>query len=215
MKYAAASYDIRLLGQALTPSIFSGIFCVTLGTAVVVAIVIDAQLKGSFLPIVFYDWGNVGVGGSGDRTYGILLQEISNRLSTFIVWVIFGTILLLIASSILGAIRQAKRLKTELASSGYRRKSIVADAVWRFVVRSIIVAAWAAYIWVFFAVILSYAISAATIGGSDMPSIIGIGYIVLATLMLVAALFVHVVFLRVLLLRPRVFGMADYIISTR
>ncbi|HEU5187859.1 MAG TPA: hypothetical protein VFT87_05160 [Candidatus Saccharimonadales bacterium] len=213
VQYKAASYDIKLFGLALTPSIFSGIASIVLSAVFVGSIILDVYFKGSFLPVVFFDWGNMAVSDMGDTTYGIVLQDATNKLSAFAVWALFALFIIVVAASVYGIIHNASHLRQELADQRLNRKRIALEALERLAVHAVTFILWALYTWMFFTFIFVYVVAASATGAADLPQFRGIGFISVALLVLIAALHVHVVFLRLLFLRPRVFGSANYIVT--
>lgn len=211
MQYKTASYDVRLFGLALTPSLFSSVVCFVLGLVFVGAIVLNVYFKGSFLPIVFFDWGNLAISNTGDVTYGIILQDATNKLSAFTVWALFGLFMIAMGGSAYGIIRKARRLGDQLTDQRLNRKQILFEAFRRLGVQGLIFILWTLYAWVFFKFVFVYVLAASATGASDLPRFEGVGFIIAAVLILICALHMHVVFLRLLILRPRVFGAADYL----
>lgn len=215
MDSRAASYDLRLLGLALTPSIFSSIFCVVFTLLLVGGLVIDVRLKDSFLHIIFFDWSNMSIGQTGDTTFAIVMQDLSNRASAFVVWALFAVFIIVVCGAIYQTVRNLKSLNTELTDQYLIRKTILSRVLQRLGVHAATVVVWALYGWLFFAFIVPYVIAASLVGAVTFPTLEGIGYIIVATVIISLALHLHIVFLRVLLLRPRVFGSANSVLSAQ
>jgi hypothetical protein len=89
--------------------------------------------------------------------------------------------------------------------SGSSIKSVEKEIGTRVVVRSLVLLLWTAYIFAFFSLMLPYCVFIAQAGSVKILDW-GILQILASFVILLITIHVHVIFLRLLLLRPRVFG---------
>lgn len=83
----------------------------------------------------------------------------------------------------------------------------------RWIVRLVSFALWVVYWFLFVAVIVPFCILAARVGANDLLSVAVWATILVSVFILFAALHIHVIFLRLLTLRPRVFGGREDVIE--
>jgi hypothetical protein len=93
--------------------------------------------------------------------------------------------------------------QVQRANRGSKRATLVAVAT-RWVIRTLVAATWAAFTVLFIAQIVPFAIIAMRQG--LFSETISLGYVAISVVMLLLTLHIHVIFMRLLVLRPRVFG---------
>jgi hypothetical protein len=83
------------------------------------------------------------------------------------------------------------------------------DGFRRFGARLLVLAAWLTYIFVTAKIILPFCALAVRLGGDLLLAWQGFAYLLFGIALFVGALHVHIIFLRLFMLRPRVFGNDD------
>lgn len=132
-------------------------------------------------------------------------------------WAILGAVLVFVAiKAITALVASATMTLKELTAAETPAKHQVEREIGRRVtIRAVVIGVWALYILLFIKAILPFAILASQIGLSQgRPISTGAYYLMFAGLLLFSSLHVHVIMLRLLLLRPRVFGGRDVIVGS-
>ena|GEM_PF-964696 len=152
---------------------------------------------------------------------GSSLSQVTNgQPATHNLTIIFGTILAVLGLvvavwliiKLIGGISMT--IREVRAADTPAKHAVESDLVRRAGVRLLIVFVWAAYIYIFIKIALPFCILASQVGMDTKSDVgLGIGYVLFAVGLLFAASHLHVILARLLLLRPRVFGSQDVVIT--
>ncbi|HSX30597.1 MAG TPA: hypothetical protein VLE99_01650 [Candidatus Saccharimonadales bacterium] len=129
--------------------------------------------------------------------------------------------ILLIAVAIFSALEGGGRVATELSDEAgmlrdakMRHLRFLAPELWlRATVRMAVAVLWTIYIVIFVGRILPFCITQSRVGIATIGHAGQARHIVLSYAILLTALHLHIVFVRLILLRPRVFGGADILLE--
>jgi len=204
--------DIQLLGVLITPSWLSSIIDFLFSLAVILGTTVLSRYQGSSIRNDYLQYLN----DNHDSIYrsvnsGILANPIVSNLPLLIFWALVGLIVYLFAANIVAAIRSTAALKDELEYTNVDRHSLLWQAGGHLLIRIIVLVVWLLYLQFFFHHVVPYCVAATLAGLSQLPNLVGIGYIVLAFLVLLVTMHLNTILLRLLLLKPRLFSKALYI----
>ncbi len=133
-------------------------------------------------------------------------NETLNKVLFFICWLLLGTVVYLISSSISNSVVAANDIRSELHYMNLHKEELEREVGKRLALRGVAILNWFFYGLFFFKFLLPYSVSAAHIAVSLLGSWQGWAYGLLSLLVLMVSLHIHLVLLRFTLLRPRVFG---------
>ena len=204
--------DTRLFGILIMPSWLSGIIDVIIGLVVVIGTIFLSRYQGSSVRVDYLNY----LSGNQSQLYkdvntGILSNQFVSNLPLILFWGLIGIIVYLFATNIFAAVRNTAQLRSELEYANVDRHSLLVQAGQHLVIRIVVLVAWILYIRFFFYHVLPYCIAATLAGLSQVTTPLGIGYIVLAFVVMIVALHIHTIMLRLLLLKPRLFTKALYV----
>ena len=204
----------RLLGFLITPSWLSGMFVCLISIGVVTTIVVAAQLSGSNLreAYVNYETNRNTTDMYADNAYDgsdTTVHRLISSAPLMAFWSLAGVVVYLLASNIITAIQHAKQVQDGMNYVNTNRAALLKTVIVHFFVRCAVFAIWFLYILFFLHWIIPYVLAAATVGGQLTVS--GVGVAALAIVVMAFSLHLHIVFLRTLLLKPRIFSRALYV----
>ena len=211
----------RLDNLLLKPSLFSGIICTLFAATVPVAVNWTYVLKN----VLFYDYF-LGPDGlvtslrnqpSGASTVSNVLasKSLGHNMLILMGALAAGLGIFLAVKIVSNLIRSVSITLKEVHAVETPAKHIVErELSRRIIIRLIVAAIWVVYTIISIKVILPFAILASQIGLSEnSPISTGIYYTLFAGGLLFLALHAHVIMARLLLLKARVFGGEDAILS--
>ncbi|HSX33534.1 MAG TPA: hypothetical protein VLF91_04310 [Candidatus Saccharimonadales bacterium] len=207
------SYDKRLLRLLLLPSWVSGCLCVVVALGTAVGVIISSNYEGSLLEQQIHYWRSLHTSSdvAYDASSSFTLGNVFNTAALFVLWALFGLVLYLTVAGLLAALRSAHEVAEETHYVHATRRSVLITVGLHLVVRVGIVAGWFAYLRFFFGVILLHSLSWLYAAAANPTTAAGVGNAVLAVVVLTVSLHAHVVLLRLLLLRVRVFNSGEYL----
>ncbi len=214
MKYTSRNPSInkRLFVAVFTPSWLSAVVCILVGLFVSVGVVFVSGYRSSALrlDVITYKTPQ-GATAYHAASSGLLANPFIGNLPLIAFWTIVGFAVYLFAINIFRAISSTAELKDEMDYVNVNRHDLLWSAIEQLLVHLGVLIIWVAYILFFLHQILPYCINLALVGTTQITSPLGGGYALLATVVLALAMHLHAIFLRLLLLRPRVFSRAVYI----
>ena len=194
----------------LQPSWLSGLVGGFLSFAVVVATVIISNFQGSSLQQEIFEakagHTSASVINFKAVTDNLAANGVISNAPLFLFWAALGVIVYLFATSLWGGLSKAEELREELEYVNAPRKQLLKEGVTSLLIRLLCLGLWLGYLEVFLKIILPYTLAAAHVAAVDLVSLTGIGYVVLAFVVLFVALQLHAVFMRLVWLRLRLFG---------
>lgn len=201
---------LKQIWLLLQPSWLSGLIAGFASLAVVGGMVIVSNYQGSSLQQELFEakagQSTASVLGFRTITDNLASNSVVSNLPLFLFWAALGVIVYFFAVSLWEVFGKAEELREELDYVNAPKKHLVRTVILHLLVRLLCLGIWLAYLQLFLRVILPYVLAAAHVAAVNLVSASGIGYTLLALAMLFVALQAHVVFLRLVWLRLRVFG---------
>ena len=232
----SSDYDIRLFAKLLRPSTLSTLVCLLISLFVVAGVAVMVNYRGSSFEqdllgfqqrqerekqdesapteeVVFIDENGVEFVATVSLAddYQQINDSFANNsivrnIPVMVFWMFVGVLVYFIVTGIAGALASAKAIDDELHYVNTSRKALLKEVYIKTGIRLATLIVWLLYIMLFFRVILPYVLAAANIGGSDILSIRAVPYTLLAFAVLAIALHLHLMLLRLVMLRPRLFS---------
>jgi hypothetical protein len=207
-----SNLDRQLFGILLSPSWLSGFVSAFISIGVVVVTMVSASYSASDTRLQFMKFHlERSQASSGAIGHALDSNKFIGNLPLLLFWCLMGFVVYMFAINVVGAIHQAAELNDELAHFTHlNRRQIIGQAIEKLLIRLIVLAVWIPYIIVFFHHIVPFSVASALAALPILYTPTGIYYVVLAVVVLFAALQIHVILLRLLALRPRLFSNAVY-----
>lgn len=213
-KPSTANFDAELFGILLLPSWLSGTIAVFLSLIFSVGTILLAIYQTSSIRVDYLEYQAAQLSNS--------YQEINNRLAEnnfisnlplLVFWSIVGLVVYLFAANLFAAIHSTAELNSELHDYVHVDSSkLIFSAFFHLAIRLVVLAVWTVYIFFFFRHVVPYCTAAAIAGSGHLGFIQNCVYELLAVALMAAAIHVHTIMLRLLLLKPRVFSNALYVV---
>jgi len=208
----------RLILLLLTPSWLSGLITVCLALSITAALLLEGHYQGSDIQRQYLHWRvatDADSAGSAASTLQHSTQGIVAGLELFIFWYAVGTAIYLVISALYRTIASANAARRSLYYVNISRAAFLRTVYTRLALRALSLAAWCVYSVLTLRVVMPYLLGAIHVGDVHTPAIGAVALLMVATLGLALAFHIHVVLLRLFLLRPRVFyGDAVGLLST-
>lgn len=190
----------------LSPSWFSGLLSSIAGLAILTDGAAEAHYSGSLVQQALF-----AVHGTLAPVYRQLADTLAhnqfvNNIPLWLFWAVVGMIVYYLATGIYEAFQYVAELEDEIGYVHARRNELIKMAVLRTLLRFIFLGLWVGYVQLFLHIGLPYSLAAAYIAGMNMLSLNGLEYALLALVVATVSVHFHVVFLRLTLLRVRVFS---------
>lgn len=198
--------------ELLKPSWLSGVLCVFLGLVVSVGTVVINNYKSSPLRLDIIDYKSSHT-LSNITSNGILSNTLVKNLPLLLFWVVVGIVVYICAANIMRALSNTAEMKSEMEYVHANKHDIIVSAIEELGFRIGALLAWVVYIVFFFRHIVPYCVDLSLVGAGQLHTVTGYGYVMLSIVVLAVSLHINVILLRLLLLRPRVFGSVEYIES--
>jgi flagellar biosynthesis protein FlhB len=218
MKHFAnnSNLDARLFGILLSPSLLSAFVSIVLSIGLVAFSIVSSRYKGSSTRLLFLNFNADQSHQSHSSAQAIGRTLDSNKfisnLPLLLFWCLVGFVVYMFAVNIFGAVQRAAELGDELNHfTNMNRGQIIRESLEKLGIRLVVIVVWIPYILLFFHHIVPYVIGLALAASPNLASAAGVGYVILAPVVLAVSLHVHTVLLRLLVLRPRLFSHALYV----
>lgn len=195
----------RLMTLLLLPSLFSFFTSLTVATAIIGLNGWSYVASSPWLYDFFYgDQGVITIFESSPKVFDSLVTSFGGSSITYAIVISFIAIL---AGSIgvmaVHAIKRAVLVASELRSeSSFERR----EDIERTVTRIIVTLLWAVYWYCFVQFIMPLCFLLSRVAADNLQSWIAGAYWVASIAALAIAIHIHIIFLRLIALRPRVFG---------
>jgi len=210
--FNTANLDNRLFGILLRPSWFSGIVAIVTTAVIIGSTIFLTHFEGSSIQLDYIKYQSGAQPDAYQNVNNSLLNnQLISNLPLLLFWALIGVVVYLFAVNIFTAIRHTAELKSELEYANIDRHELLWKAGAHLLIRVVMLIVWIIYINIFFNQILPYCLAVTLAGLSQIASFQGVGYILLASLVMLGAIHLHAIMLRLLLLKPRVFTRALYV----
>ena len=209
----------------LRPSLLSGAVCLL--AAIAVPIIVNWSDIMDKLPFQDYFFGPYGTVTELQKMTGmeqhvaVLGKTVTNEQLHHVLTVVGLTVAIAIGLFI--AVRAlmhlagtiSTTLKELSAADTPAKREVEHEIGRRFIMRMVVAGVWSIYILLFFQAVVPFAILASQIGLAEGRAVnTGVYYLLFAGLLLFFTIHVHVIMMRLLLLRPRIFGGQDVIVGS-
>jgi hypothetical protein len=201
-------HRIRLL---LTPSWFSGLVAIVAALAVVAGTVFALRYNGSDVQLLQQLQANKPHQVTQDyRTLDqhITANTIISDIPLFIFWAGVGILTYSLTINLIRTFGKAAEFRQELDYVHVDRQTLLKETAWRFGARAAALGVWLLYISYSTHVIVPFVTALAYAGSGNLPLLSDVGYLAGAIGLLALAVHVHIILLRLLLLKPRVLSRA-------
>ena len=192
----------------VSPSILSGIV-----TAVISVLVTGFAVVSSYGSAGVLQQGLFAAHNLSAPTYQQLTDRLAqnifvSNIPLLLFWSAVGLIIYLCAANIVAAFGSGVKLEEQLNYVNSSRSKLIRFEIIVVFIRAAVLAGWLLYVQLFIRLLLPYALAAAHAARLN-GALNGIGQIGLAALVLFIGIHLHLVFLRLLLLKTRVFADKD------
>lgn len=201
--------DTKQLWVTIIPSWLSSFVVVLASLAVVVWTIVISHYRGSNLRQELFDARQSGVGISSfdfkNITDNLARNHIISNMPLFLFWAGIGVIVYFFAVSIAGAFGSAVEMERELEYVNAPRQRLIRVAALHTIIRLVMLGGWIVYLQVFLRILLPYSLGAAHVATTS-PILSAVVYGALSVVILSASLHIHLIMLRLIFLRTRLFG---------
>lgn len=199
-------------GRLLQPSGLSIILTLFASLAIVIGTVASSNYNSSDLHYLVQaekDKSKPGFAAYTPLPDRLSTSQLISDIPLLIFWMIIGLVAYSFVTAVYRAVTRAVDMGRELDYVHADRQALIRQAVIRLVIRLLALMGWTLYAALTVSSLLPYilAMSAAAKGAGDI--LLGIGYGAAAVGLAVVFLHIHLIFLRLVTLRPRVFGGAQ------
>lgn len=205
------NYDLRLFSSLLVPSALSGLMCVLVSLFTIGTIAVLTNYQGSsFQQDVLRSQTSIE-NDAVTEDYNYINDDLErnvviDRAPVMVFWMFVGTLVYFMVTGVTGAIAGAQSLERELGYVHVRSKELLRHVYIKSAIRFCVFGVWLGFIVLFFRLLLPYCLAAAHVGAGNITSFMGAFYIVLAFVVLTVSFHIHIVMLRLVALRPRIFS---------
>lgn len=210
-KYISGSSSHRqdLFGQLLTPSWLSGLLVVVISLTIVVGSISRVYYQSSSLQLLVWQHNNES--HSIQNAYQpagstLSASALIENIPLFIFWGTIGVLIFLFVLGVLKALHKTRQLREEIYYVNADSQALLKQATIRLLVRVGVLLAWFFYIKYTLHTIIPYAITISHVGITLAGILYKSVYFMAAFILLVACLHLHSILLRMLFLKPRLFG---------
>lgn len=202
---------LKLIGELLTPSWLSGLICVVAGLAVVM----------SSFAIMHYNGSSIQFLRQNESAKQSVITQNSDSVSTnlddnrfvsnaplLVLWAGVGLLVYFLLAQVMKTFSHAADLEHSLDYVHVNRQKLIHQELLKFAVRAVILVAWFLYIQFTIHILIPYVVALAYAASGDLGWLTDTVYLAGAACLMIIGMHIHVVMLRLLLLRPRAVGQA-------
>jgi hypothetical protein len=193
----------------LTPSWVVNVIGITAGVILSGGAILLAHFTGSALRQQIFEVQTSQAAASPSNYQGVADNLANNSflgaLPLLVTWAVAGLVVYFLASAIFKAISQTFALREQMEYVHASKEGIKKDAITHLVIRLTALVLWFLFIKLTLSVIVPYALAASYATAHDL-SLQGVLDVVLALAVIYGATLVHAIFLRLVVLKPRLFG---------
>ncbi|MDB5186203.1 MAG: hypothetical protein JWL85_726 [Candidatus Saccharibacteria bacterium] len=212
---------IRHTSLLLKPSFASLLACFSVaGVVLITSMLLYTSKNGLLYEYMFGKHSSAEMIQSSANSMAAFSEAMFNNAALndvlfFVFWMLLGCIVYLVLAGFGFTLSLAGKTLHELHYVNIQRKITDDDPFTKVALRSLVILMWFVYSVFFFKILLPFSILSGQIGISNLYDLDGWLYVGLAFAVLIASLHLHVVLLRLLMLRPRVFGGSDDMLVDR
>lgn len=196
----------------ITPSWLSGVIAVIGAIAVVVATIVATQFPGSSY------WEILQTQSVAEPTVSRNYETVNNNLEVnsfvssmplFIFWAGVGVMVYAFAANIFNIFQKAAIFKEEMEFVNMNRRQLIYEALLKLGLRVLFFVIWLIFVQLTLKIFIPYGVAATQYASQIDSSFTGLVYLLLALAIVAVTLHIHAVLLRLIRLRPRLFGELD------
>ena len=196
--------------KLLTPSWVVSVVGATIGVLGTAAVIVLTRYQASDLRLQVFDVQSKAEPASTADIYKnvgnwVADNSVLSAAPMLIVWTCVGLGIYFLAISVVNAFSKAAELREELEYVHASRHSEIREALTHFAVRAVSIVGWFLFIKLSLAVIIPYALALASIASTQL-NLLNVWYALSAVGIIYLNVYVHAVFLRLIFLKPRLFG---------
>jgi hypothetical protein len=208
--FGATGSNHKLLLVLLSPSWISSLVVIIASLTVVVGTVIALHFPGSSLQQLVNDQHGTTPPALSTGSLAVNNNFSANTLidnaPLFVLWGCVGLVVYFFATSLVNGLKEANEFREELGYAHTHRLKLITRAFEKVITRVVILIAWVFFVELTVHTITPYAIALTQYGSGAVGVADNIGYIALAFIIMTACFHAQIVFLRALLLKPRLVG---------
>lgn len=192
----------------LSPSIFSGIVMAVVAVATVFITFEATYGSTGALQQGLFAAHSLSAPTYHQITDSLAQSPVVSNAPLFLLWAAVGLIIYLFAVNIIAALGNGVQIEEQLSYVNSQRTKLIRYEIGIMLIRVGVLLVWLLYLQLFVRLLLPYALSVVSAARLDsLPA--EVGQIILATVGLFVGLHLHLVFLRLLLLKTRVIADQD------
>lgn len=196
--------------QLLTPSWVVNVIGIAVAVLVTAAGIVVSQYQGSELQQqIFANQANVDTqttaGAYESITNNVAENSFLGSLPLLLTWAAVGLVVYFFSMSIARSFGSAASLREQLGYVHLSRQEVLRQTFISLGIRLAATVGWFIFIKFSLSVLVPYALAAASIAAQEF-SLQSVGYAVLSATVLYVMVALHAVFLRLIVLKPRLFG---------
>lgn len=203
--------QLKLFGQLVTPSWLSGLVAVVASLALVTTAAVTLHYNGSSLQLLRQtqaDSQSVIAQDSNSVNANLTANWFVSDIPLLVLWGAVGWLAYLLVTQTIRAFTNAIDLHSELQYVHANRRQQLQQIFLRFGIRLILLVTWLLYAEFTIHVLVPYIMALADAGSGGLGWLADTTYLLSAMGLTVVCVHLHTVMLRLVLLRPRVFGQA-------
>jgi hypothetical protein len=200
MNQTAFKQFVRLM----TPSGLSSLVDAVVWLIIVIVAVAAQHFSGSLIQQAVFSVGKTSGQTYQQVTSHVAQNRIIGNLPLFVFWLGIGMVVYYFAVSIYNAVNATVELHEELGYVNAGRSHLIRTAFEELLIRLVSLGVWIVYLTVFFKHLIPYVLS--TLHQQSLLTVSHLEHAILAVVLLAVGLHVHTVFLRLVLLKQRIFG---------
>lgn len=189
----------------LIPSSASGLGCLTLAALVVMVNYLKSSSGDSAINDGIAGFQVVFNPAYHRLTDGLAQNSLASNLPLLLFWSAIGAFVYVIAVRLVTVFSNTAKFQQSLLYANLERSNVLAVLAINFVVRLAAIFGWFAYCALFFKTLLPYAVNASQQVSSGTV-VSHVGTLLGAVVLLAIALQIHVIFIRLIMLRLRIFS---------
>ena len=194
--------------QLLKPSWVSGLICVLASIAIVVASLAALFYKGSSLKILVQLQRDAATTSTNYQAVDTTMANNAflSNVPLLVFWAGVGIVAYACTSAIVQALRSAAELEQEMSYVHIQRRELIRTAFERLAIRLFSLTVWFIYLHFTIHTVIPYAVAVSYAGTLESSWALGVLYVLGAVSVLIVSMHAHTVLLRLVALRPRLFG---------
>lgn len=205
---SSSSSESTSLDLLFKPSWLSGLVIVLVSLGLILGTVLSVQYQESSLRLLRAENTQPHTLSTGYKTIdtNFSTNTAIGYIPLFIFWAGIGLIVYSFTMAAVNAVRNAAELEAETHYVNVNRQALLLHAAERVILRFVVLVAWLLYIKFTLHVILPYALAVAYAATGSIGYLASVGYILWGISLLCIGLHLHIILMRLFVLRPRLFG---------